>query len=195
MSKFDWSSAKRFGKKVAGSLQEAADTVTKKTEEAVNTQKIKSEISRLGRANEKDFAEMGRLVYEIYKKGEMEDADLRAISEEIEKREILISEKQEALTAETKTKTCHSCGSTVDEDAVFCPDCGQKLVTPEPKEETLYEEVPECVPEEESDSAPFEDMVVETETVEEIPEEEILAEDIPDMPEEEPLVEEIPEEV
>ena len=50
MSKFDWSSAKRFGQKVAGSLQEAADTVTKKTEEAVNTQKIKSEI-KIGRAH------------------------------------------------------------------------------------------------------------------------------------------------
>ena len=190
MSKFDWSSAKRFGKKVAGSLQEAADTVTKKTEEAVNTQKIKSEISRLGRANEKDFAEMGRLVYEIYKKGEMEDPDLRAISEEIEKREILISEKQEALTAATKKKTCHSCGSMVDEDAAFCPDCGQKLVTPEPEEETLYEEVSDFAPEEENSWDPFMDLGEETEMTDEFSET-----FIPDMPEEESLVEEIPEEV
>ncbi len=69
-------------------LTDAVEEVTKKTEDAIEVQKIKSQIRSLERSNERDFQDIGKIVYEKFKKGEMVEPDCMELCEEIEKRSV-----------------------------------------------------------------------------------------------------------
>lgn len=86
-----------FGKRVS----EIASDLGKKTEDTLEIQKIKSNIRALKRGNERDYMDIGKAVYEKFKKSEILDMSLVAFCEEIEKREEEI-EKQEKEIARIK---------------------------------------------------------------------------------------------
>ena len=48
-------------------ISEKAEVVSKKTEEAVEIQKIKSQIRVMERNNERDFEDIGKIIYERFK--------------------------------------------------------------------------------------------------------------------------------
>ena len=50
-------------------ISEKAEEVSKKTEDAVEVQKIKSQIRVMERNNERDFQDIGKMVFEKFKKG------------------------------------------------------------------------------------------------------------------------------
>ena len=59
----------------------------KKTEDTLEVQRIKSQIRSLDRANERDYIEIGKKIYEKFKAGEVADLEYIALCESIEKRE------------------------------------------------------------------------------------------------------------
>ena len=67
-------------------LSETAETVSNKAGEVVETQRIRSQMNTLKRSNTRDFKDMGMLIYEKFKNGEVIDTELVTICEEIEKR-------------------------------------------------------------------------------------------------------------
>lgn len=69
----------------------AAD-LGKKTEETIEIQKIKSQIRSLNRASEKDFIEIGKMVYDKFLEGIVESEDYIVFCENIEKRNEEIKE-------------------------------------------------------------------------------------------------------
>ena len=58
-----------LGKKIS----DVAEDLEKKTEDTLEVQKIKSNIRSLKRANERDFMDIGKMVYEKFHDGEMSD--------------------------------------------------------------------------------------------------------------------------
>ena len=56
---------------VAKKTGEVADVVAKKTEQTVELTKLKNQIRTMERNNERDFTDIGKMIYESYKKGEM----------------------------------------------------------------------------------------------------------------------------
>ena len=64
---------------------------------AGKTQKIKSQIRSLKRANDKDYMDIGRMVYEEFQDGELSGTDYITICEAIEKREEEIERKETEL--------------------------------------------------------------------------------------------------
>ena len=68
-------------------IGETIDEMGKKAEDTLEIQKYKSQIHMLKRGNERDYAEIGRLVFERFKEGEIGDLDSVSICEGIEKRE------------------------------------------------------------------------------------------------------------
>ena len=64
-----------------------ASDIGKKTEDTIEIQKLKSNIRGLQRANDRDFIDIGRMVYEKFKDGEISDLDYVAMCEAIEKRD------------------------------------------------------------------------------------------------------------
>ena len=82
-----------LGKKIS----DVAEDLGKKTEETVEIQKIKSNIRSLKRANERDFIDIGKMVYEKFHNGEVSDIDYVVLCEAIEKREEEIARQEDEV--------------------------------------------------------------------------------------------------
>ena len=87
-----------FGRMVS----DVASDITKKTGDTLEIQKIKSNVRSLKRANERDLADIGRMVYEKFQSGEVSDMDYVTLCEEIEKRDEEIERQEEEIV-----KMCH----------------------------------------------------------------------------------------
>lgn len=73
-------------------ITDTVDELGKMAGDTIDIQKIKNQIYRLKRANEREFAEIGKQVYERFRKGEIADLDFIVQCEELEKREEQIEE-------------------------------------------------------------------------------------------------------
>ncbi len=76
---------------------EVASDLSKKTEDTIEIQKIKSEVRGLKRANDRDFRDIGLSIYEKYVKGEDIDENFREVCQEIAKRDEDIEKKEEEI--------------------------------------------------------------------------------------------------
>ena len=82
-----------LGKKIT----EVADDLGRKAGDTIETQKLKSQVSSLRRANERDYLDIGRMVYEKFQDGELFGTDFITICEAIEKRDEEIEKKETEL--------------------------------------------------------------------------------------------------
>ena len=82
-----------LGKKIT----EVADDLGRIAGDTIETQKIKSQIRSLRRANERDYLDIGRMVYEKFQDGELFGTDFITICEAIEKRGEEIEKKETEL--------------------------------------------------------------------------------------------------
>lgn len=152
-----------LGKKIT----ETAGAVTKKTEEMMETQKIKSQIRLEERNKENALQELGKQVYDRYQNGEIVDADFVGLCEAIEQYEEAIQSCLKEL-AELKGMTlCKNCNGELQAEMVYCPKCGTKV-----EEEIYFEEETENEPDFEEE--PSEEKDTEMQVVEEA---EIVEED------------------
>lgn len=78
-------------------FMDVAGELEKKTEDTLEVQKIKSEIRSLKRANERDYMDIGKMIYDKFKAGEITDMDYVVLCETIEKREEEIERQEEAV--------------------------------------------------------------------------------------------------
>ena len=76
-----------LGKTIADKTEDIVDVVARKTEDTVEVQKLKSQIRTLKRNNERDFEDMGKILYERYKEGDEIDEEFVELCEAIEGRE------------------------------------------------------------------------------------------------------------
>lgn len=82
-----------LGKKIT----EVADDLGRRAGDTIESQKIKSQIRSLKRANEKDYIDIGRMIYEQFRDGELSGTDYITICEAIEKRDEEIEAKEAEL--------------------------------------------------------------------------------------------------
>lgn len=106
---------------------EVVDVVVKKTEEAVEITKIKSQINTMKRYNERDFKDIGKMIYERYKKGEVVDGDFVELCEAVAEREECIHKSKREIATLKGLNLCPKCDAPMDVDSVFCPKCGAKM--------------------------------------------------------------------
>ena len=79
-------------------ITEVADDLGRKAGDTIEVQKLKSQIRSLNRANEKDYMDIGRMVYEKLRDGELSGTDYITICEAIEKRDEEVEKKEAELT-------------------------------------------------------------------------------------------------
>lgn len=125
-------------------ITEKAEIVTKKTEEAVEIQKIKSKIRGLKRSNERDFQDIGKMVYERFKKNEVVDTAFIELCEAIEERDETITDSKKKIAEIKGLDVCPECKEHVEPGTVYCPKCGKKI------DQEIYEEDLDDVFEEEA---------------------------------------------
>lgn len=97
---------KDFFEDLGKRISDAATDVSKKTGDVLEIQKIKGDIRSLKRANERDFIEMGQMVYEKFKDGQIEGMDYVALCEAIEKRDESAEKLQEEIDRIQETASC-----------------------------------------------------------------------------------------
>lgn len=72
-----------LGKKIS----EVAEDIGKRAGDTVEAEKLKSKVRSLRRANERDLLEIGQMVYDKFREGEVSDLDYTALCEAVEQRE------------------------------------------------------------------------------------------------------------
>ena len=148
-------------------LGETAESLTSRASEVVEVQRIRGQIRALDRNNERDYRDIGRMIYEKYKNGEVIDTEMVCICEEIEKREATAEEMEQMIADSKGTTVCPNCHAELAPDMAFCPQCGEKV--PEEEEEPEDEAAEEAA--EEAASEETEGEVAEEAADAEAPEE------------------------
>lgn len=131
-------------------LSDTAEAVSKKTKEEVEVQKIKSQVRGMERSNERDFQDIGKMIYDKFKKGEVVDTAFIELCEAIEGREQAIEESGKKIAELKGLDVCPNCKEHVNADVVFCPKCGTKMeeeIIDVEETEDIFEEVVEEVKE------------------------------------------------
>ena len=127
-----------LGKKASKAYDATAEKTSKIAKEAKLRMKINENKSNINDL----YKEIGKKVYEKHVR--QENIDIKAdLEEECAKIDILSSEIESCLTSilELKDKKqCIKCHAEIDENAVFCPKCGEKQPEIEVKEAEIVEE-------------------------------------------------------
>lgn len=128
---------------VAKKTEEAVEVVAKKTEETVEVQKIKSQIRVLKCSNERDFQDIGKMVYERFQKGGVIDTEFIELCESISTREESIENYKKQVAEIKGLDVCPNCKEHVEGDVAFCPKCGAKMEQESYDETEFVDEVAE----------------------------------------------------
>lgn len=131
-----------FTKKVT----ETAKAAAKKSGDLVEVTKLNMNISNEEGKIEKAYEEIGKLVYESFKRGEEVAEAFRGQCELIRSYEEVISEMKQKILELKSVKICPSCGSELALDVAFCSKCGAKQEMPQPQvaEEPAEKVCPSC---------------------------------------------------
>lgn len=126
----------RFFEDLGKRLGETAETMTNKAGEAMEIQKLRSQIRTLESSNEKDLATLGKMVYAQFKEGGIMSEEASGLCEAIQSREESIDVYLQKIVEVKGEYACPCCGKMVSKDMLYCPYCGEKA--PEnPKAESV----------------------------------------------------------
>ncbi|WP_461879300.1 zinc-ribbon domain-containing protein [Fusicatenibacter sp.] len=184
--------AEDFFGNLSKTLKKTVDTVGKKTDEFVEIQKIRTRQHALEDQIEKNYQDIGQIIYNRYLNGEAFDENLAGICKDITDLEKEIADCKEDVANKRGRIVCPACGASVPKDAAFCMRCGAAM--PEKEEEPEDAEFVHVKPEEEGQEEVSEEEKTAEEVLNEEPEEK-AEETETAAPEEEPEKEaEAPEE-
>lgn len=118
---------RNFWEDLGKRLGETAESVTNKAGEAMEIQKLKSQIRTLERENDSDLAELGLAVYDQFKSGTEVGEEAAGLCEAIQSREESIAECLQKISDVKGDSQCEECGKTVGKGMAYCPFCGHKM--------------------------------------------------------------------
>lgn len=118
---------KDFWEDLGKRIGETAETMTNRAGDAIEIQRLKSQIRTLARGNAVDLMELGRTIYDRYKAGEEVEEGARGLCDAIKDRESTIGEYEKKISKIKGASECSKCGKMVGKDMAFCPYCGEKV--------------------------------------------------------------------
>ena len=141
--------AEDFFGNLSKTLKKTVDTVGKKTDEFVEIQKIRTRQHALEDQIEKNYQDIGLIIYNRYLNGEAFDENLAGICKDITDLEKEIADCKEDVANKRGRIVCPACGASVPKDAAFCMRCGAAM--PEKEEEPEDAEFVHVEPEEKAE--------------------------------------------
>lgn len=118
---------KDFFEDLGKRLGETAETMTSKAGDAIEIQKLKSQVRSLARGNAVDLMELGKTIYDRFKAGEEVEESAKGLCEAIQNREASMENYEKKITRIKGASECGNCGKMVARDMSFCPYCGEKI--------------------------------------------------------------------
>lgn len=125
---------------ILGKMKSWANAAGKKTEEVVETSKLKLQIVSLNGDISKAYEELGALVYHAAKNNETVGEEMDAVMEKIDELLVKLAELESKVTEIKKERICGNCGAACPVDAHFCSRCGVILEAMEEDEAEEAEE-------------------------------------------------------
>lgn len=108
-------------------ISETVDTVSKKAEETFEVQRLRNQINSLERKNEKDYIELGKMVFSRYQNRENIDTVSAGYCEEIVRRDVVIEQYKNDMAEKKGMEKCPACGAHIEKESAFCNYCGEKV--------------------------------------------------------------------
>ena len=118
---------KDFFEDLGKRLCETAETMTSKAGDAIEIQKLKSQVRSLARGNAVDLMELGKTIYDRFKAGEEVEESAKGLCEAIQNREASMENYEKKIARIKGASECGNCGKMVARDMSFCPYCGEKI--------------------------------------------------------------------
>lgn len=118
---------KDFFEDLGKRLGETAETMTNKAGDAIEIQKLKSQVRSLARGNAVDLMELGKTIYDRFKAGEEVEESAKGLCEAIQNREASMENYEKKIARIKGASECGNCGKMVARDMSFCPYCGEKI--------------------------------------------------------------------
>lgn len=134
-----WDRLRMGTKKIGKKSEELVSTAVVKSEELLESAKLRIAISKLETEIVKKKTELGTIVYQLYREKSENDGSVDKICEEIKRMEdeaaklrkkLEKAEMAEEFSKEEKNgrgKVCPQCGEKIVAAANFCSNCGAKL--------------------------------------------------------------------
>jgi len=142
-----------FLNNITKKVTETAKAAAKKSGDIVEVTKLNMSIGTEEEKIEKIYLEIGKMVYDVYLKGEEIATPFKEQCEKIKEREQYIKELKNKLHELKGIKICSSCGEVLDINVNFCSNCGakqespeitsDKKIEPEAKNESEIKDIPE----------------------------------------------------
>ena len=110
-------------------IGETAETMTNKAGDAIEIQRLKSQIRGLARGNAVDLMELGKMIYDRYKAGEEVEETAKGLCDAIQSRETSMEDYEKKIAKIKGASECSNCGKLVAKDMAFCPYCGEKVTS------------------------------------------------------------------
>ena len=76
---------------------------------------------------ERDYKDIGKMIYERYKNGEVVDDEFIELCEAISEREDSICKAKEEIAKLKGLEVCPRCDARLEAGVNFCPKCGANL--------------------------------------------------------------------
>lgn len=112
---------------VANKTGEVVEVVANKTEQTIEVQKIKSQIHVMERSNDRDFKDIGKMIYHKYKKGEDVEEQYKELCEAIAERETCIETSKAEIAKIKGLDVCPNCDAPLAVGAKYCQKCGTEI--------------------------------------------------------------------
>lgn len=107
--------------------KEVFDVACKKTDEVVTVEKQKFNIASLKSKREKDYADLGRIYFELVKNDtELDDNTRNLVDAICEKNDEIARLNQDIQNIKNK-RVCPECSANIDANSSYCNSCGKKL--------------------------------------------------------------------
>lgn len=119
-------------------LTETAEAVSKKTEELVEIQKLRSRIRGAQRDVQQEYKKIGEMVYRRFVDGEEMDEETAQMCEHIMDLLNQAARYKEELANKKGQYICPACGYANPKDAAFCMHCGTVMPKEEPEAESDF---------------------------------------------------------
>lgn len=118
---------KDFWEDLGKRIGETAENMTAMAGDAIEIQRLKSQVRNLARGNAVDLMELGRTIYDRYKAGEEVEESAKALCDAIKDREASMGEYEKKIAKIKGASECPKCGKMVAKDMAYCPYCGEKV--------------------------------------------------------------------
>ncbi len=109
---------------ISEQVMSVTEEIGKQTEKVVETQKLKTQLRKIKMDRNHELEKIGRLYFEMYKNGELNDPKFEEYFVNVKDKEIVIKYLENKLIKYQDKMRCTNCDAVMGTDFQFCPQCG-----------------------------------------------------------------------